>query len=39
MNTKQPANERRQPSTDEQQRRDEAQFWVDWWREYAETWK
>ena len=26
-------------SKDEQKRRDDEQFWADWWREYAQTWK
>lgn len=29
----------KQPGGDEQKRRDEEQFWADWWREYAQTWK
>jgi hypothetical protein len=41
MNTnQQPRDERKQsPAKDEQKRRDEEQFWANWWREYAQTWK
>ncbi len=33
-------NERReQANGSDQNRRDDDQFWADWWREYAQTWK
>lgn len=36
----QPRNDRQQTTdNDEQKRRDEEQFWADWWREYAQSWK
>ncbi len=27
------------PQQDEGKRREEKQFWTEWWREYAQTWK
>lgn len=33
-------NDRSQPAnTNETNRRDDEQFWAEWWREYAQTWK
>jgi hypothetical protein len=33
-------NERNQQTNgNDQNRRDDDQFWADWWREYAQTWK
>ena len=38
-NTQQ-TNERKQPNTnDEQKRREEETYWAEWWREYAQTWR
>jgi hypothetical protein len=28
-----------QTSGSDQNRRDDDQFWAEWWREYAQTWK
>jgi hypothetical protein len=33
------ADERKQPTSTNDTRRDDEQFWTDWWREYAKTWK
>ncbi len=40
MNTNsKPINEQPEPKQDDRNRRDEEQFWTEWWREYAQTWK
>jgi hypothetical protein len=38
MNTN-TTNERKQPTNTNESRRDDDQFWMNWWREYAQTWK
>jgi hypothetical protein len=38
MNTNE-KNTNTQNKQDDQNRRDEDQFWTNWWREYAQTWK
>lgn len=32
-------NEQNDPKQDDQNRSDDEQFWTEWWREYAQTWK
>jgi hypothetical protein len=38
-NDKNTSDRNQQTSGNDQKRRDEDQFWAEWWREYAQTWK
>ncbi len=37
--TTQNTTDRNQSATTSDTRRDDEQFWANWWREYAKTWK